>query len=60
MEANMEMMREHEPDLADCWTWGICKVANLANSHGLSFTYGGDEDRPAKLPAGISTLVVEV
>ena len=24
MAAELEMMREHEPDMADCWSWGIC------------------------------------
>lgn len=23
MAAELEMMREHEPEMADCWTWGF-------------------------------------
>lgn len=41
MRAEMEMMRLHEPDTADCWTWGICEVGDLASARGLSFEFGG-------------------
>lgn len=48
MAAELEMMREHEPDMADCWEWGVCHVGDLARKDGLEFTYGGNEDKPAQ------------
>ena len=46
MKAECEMMAEHEPERAECWTWGHCEIGDLANSNGLRFQYGGDEDKP--------------
>lgn len=47
--AELEMMRQNEPDQAHCWTWGICRINDLANMRGLDFEFGGEEDRPAEL-----------
>lgn len=50
MRAEMEMMREAEPEYADCWTWGVCEVGDLATAKGLQFEYGGEEDKPKRFP----------
>ena len=46
MQAECEMMQQNEPDHADCWTWGRCRVGDLAYLQGLSCSYGGEEDKP--------------
>jgi hypothetical protein len=46
IEAELDMMQQHEPEMADCWTWGACYVDDLARSRGLFFQFGGDEDKP--------------
>lgn len=50
MWAKMEMMRLHDPAMADCWTWGVCTVGDLATPGGLHFEYGADEDKPTDFP----------
>jgi len=50
MWAEMEMMRLHEPDMADCWTWAICKIGDLSNSNRFSFEFGGEDDKPEDFP----------
>jgi abortive infection bacteriophage resistance protein len=50
MRAEMELMILHEPENADCWTWGICEVGDLANIKGLAFEYGGEECKPKNFP----------
>lgn len=51
MRAEMEMMQINEPDMAECWTWGICSVTDLArSSSGLSFEFGGEDDKPEGFP----------
>ena len=50
MRAEMEMMRNAEPEFDDCWTWGICEVGDLASAKGLQFTFGGEEDKPVGFP----------
>lgn len=55
IEAELEMMCEQHD--AECWTWGECVISDLAYSRNLSFSFGGDEDRPAELPEGKSTLI---
>lgn len=47
MKAQCEMMQENEPDMSECWTWGICEVGDIATARGLQFEFGGDEDKPA-------------
>ncbi len=34
------MMRIREPEFAECWVIGACKIKDLAESNGLSFQYG--------------------
>lgn len=46
MAAQCEMMAQAEPEYADCWTWGNCKIADLSSMRGLQFTFGGDDDKP--------------
>ena len=58
MLAEMEMMRNREPELADCWTWGRCGVQDLAMGQ-VDFEFGGDEDRPESLPDG-EFVIVEI
>lgn len=50
MRAEMEMMQIAEPETADCWTWGICEVGDLASAKGLRFEFGGEEDKPDEFP----------
>ena len=50
MRAEMEMMKMAEPETADCWTWGICEVGDLATAKGLQFEFGGEEDKPDAFP----------
>ncbi len=60
MWAEMEMMRSHEPDMADCWTWGKCEVGDISGPAGLAFEFGGDDDKPDDFPEGTDVWVVEV
>ena len=46
MKAQCEMMAENEPDFAECWTWGRVEIGDIATYQGLSFEFGGDEDKP--------------
>lgn len=46
LRAEVEMMCQHDPDWAETWTWGRVRVVDLANSRGLEFEFGGDEDMP--------------
>jgi hypothetical protein len=50
MRAEMDLMINHEPDYKKCWTWGICEVGDIAGSNGLSFEFGGEEDKPEGFP----------
>lgn len=59
MREQLAMMRQHEPDLADCWTWGVCRIGDLAYQH-LDFEFGGDEDKPRWLMADVAVEVVSV
>lgn len=43
MKAHCSMMRKHEPEFADCWTWGTALLGDMAKDH-LEFEYGGVED----------------
>jgi hypothetical protein len=45
MEEECRMMQQHEPKNADCWTWGICTVNDIAHSRGLEFEFGGEPDK---------------
>jgi len=45
MKAECEMMALAEPHMKRCWTWGRCTVGDLAYVKGLSFVYGGDDDK---------------
>jgi len=45
-ESFLQMMREQDTGNEDCWTWCEITVGNLAESNGLSFYCGGDDDRP--------------
>lgn len=56
--AELEMVREHEPDNADCWTWGYCEVGDIARFNGLGFCFGGDEDKPEYMKG--TTMVIEL
>ena len=51
------MMREGDAEYADCWTWGECEVGDLASNVGLSFQYGGEEDKP-KYMRGVARVIV--
>jgi hypothetical protein len=57
MRAEMEMMRLHEPEMADCWTWGVCILGDIATRKGLNFEYGGDEDKPDYMPENMDVMV---
>lgn len=46
MAAECEMMQINDPVFANYWTWGRCKVNDLASADSLEFEYGGDEDLP--------------
>ena len=56
MRANLEMMRNYHEEFADCWTWGVCIISDLAYRH-IEYQYGGDEDRPDDLPKGQDVMV---
>lgn len=58
MLAELEMMREHEPEDAECWTWGFCKVGDIAKVNGLGFCFGGDDDKPEGMTE--TTKVIEL
>ena len=57
MRAEMEMMRLNEPEYADCWTWGVCTVNDLAMGKGFEFEFGGDEHKPDYMPENMDVLV---
>ena len=56
MRANMEMMIKSDPEYADCWTWGVCYLPDLAISD-ISFEYGGEADKPEDFPEGTDVWV---
>ena len=49
VRAELEMMRNHDRSFADCWTWGVVTIQDLATADGLEFEFGGDNDRPTWL-----------
>lgn len=53
MRAEMKMMISAEPENADCWTWGVCAVGDLASSKHLVFEYGGNEDKPKGMESDV-------
>lgn len=57
MREEISMMRQHDPELSDCWTWGICEVGDLARMGDLDFEYGGDEDKPQWLTTDVAVVV---
>lgn len=60
MKAEMEMMREHEPRFAYCWTWGKCTIGDISTlRRGLQFEFGSEEDKPAGFPEGTDVWVVD-
>jgi hypothetical protein len=46
MEEECKMMQQNKPQYAYCWTWGICRVRDLADADGLKFEFGGEPDKP--------------
>lgn len=46
MREHLAMIRQRVPDEADFWTWGECRVHDLASGDALEFRFGGDEDKP--------------
>ncbi|WP_395089276.1 hypothetical protein [Armatimonas sp.] len=50
--AKLEMMRQEDPDNADCWDWCIITVHDLVVGNQLSLECGGNGDRVAELPGG--------
>lgn len=46
MAAECEMMAAAHPDYPDDYTWGICRIKDLARVGALDLQYGGDEDKP--------------
>ena len=59
MRVNMEMMKLHEPEFADCWSWGICEIDDMA-TNGLCFYYGGEDDKPEGFPEFTDVWVKDV
>lgn len=59
IEAQLEMMQKAEPELADCWAWGVCYVKDLAHQQGLSFQFGGEDDRPDWMEGRAQVLTEE-
>ncbi len=60
MIAELEMMGEQDHEDAECWTWGICEIGDLADGRGLSFQFGGDEDKPDILTnSGVEAMAIE-
>ena len=57
--AELEMMRAHDPETADCWTWGICEITDIAMTNGLSFQFGGEEDKPKDFPENTDVWIRE-
>lgn len=43
--ATCNMMKEAEPENAECWTWGRAYVKDLAFDK-IAFRYGGEDDMP--------------
>lgn len=43
--AFLDMMRRHEPELADCWTWIDIEIRDLAAVNPIDWQAGGEEDR---------------
>ena len=44
MRATCAMMREREPEFADCWEWGRCEIEDWSKAGGILFFYGGAGD----------------
>lgn len=40
LKATILMMREREPENADCWYVGGCKIVDFAAANGVTFHYG--------------------
>jgi len=57
MLAEIEQMRNGNPDTADCWTWGLASFKDIGNSDWLIMQFGGDEDRPN---CGINEIIVRL
>lgn len=56
MRAKIQMMKEHDEAYADCWTWGLCTISDLATRY-LDFEYGGDDCKPDEFPEGVDVMV---
>lgn len=48
--ATIEMMRKRKDMHPECWTWCVCTIEDFACSNGISYTFGGDEDKPKGFP----------
>ena len=53
MREEIVMMRLRVPEDADCWTWGVCHVGDIAHNS-LKFEFGGDEDKPVWLKTDVA------
>ena len=60
LRAELQMMKDHEPENAECWTWGICEIGDLANARGLQFEFGGEDDKPDGFPEFTEAWVKEI
>lgn len=58
MDAQMEMMRLHHPEYADCWSWGECRISDMCSARPFEFSFGDDEVRPYYIPEGETTYVM--
>ncbi len=58
MRAEIEMMKENEPQNKDCWTYGIATIEDLAYSNGISFEFGGDDDKPNTMKYDVQVKVL--
>lgn len=61
LEAELEMMQQQKQENAECWTWGVCEIGDLADSNGLSFEFGGDDYKPDILASSsVNVMAIEI
>ena len=46
MQSLCQCFAEQYPKDAGVWTWGRATIGNLADAKSISFSFGGQEDRP--------------
>lgn len=57
MLEELMMMQKAQPNFADCWSWGICTVGDLAGMRRLDFEYGGEEHKPKKMVGVVQVII---